>query len=314
MSAADVVDAALEATVVGSFTRVGYLARRRLDRWGDDSDATGKVIVITGATSGLGLAAARRWRAAGATVEMIARNPAKAEPIARELGAGLTIADVGDLDEVRSAAAALLARHARVDVLVHNAGALDATWGTTRQGLERTLATHVVGPYLLTTRLLDAFTRGSRVLWVSSGGQYAAPLDMAALDAGPTGYDGVRTYALAKRAQVTLSELMAERLAADGVAVHAMHPGWADTPGVARSLPRFYRALGPWLRSPDEGADTLVWLALADDIGTGKFWLDRRPRHIHRGLATWRADTEAARDALWAWVTKKADEELRARQ
>lgn len=115
-------------------------------------------------------------------------------------------------------------------------------------------------------------------------------------------------YARAKRAQVTLAELWAERLRADDVVVHSLHPGWADTPGVARSLPTFHRIVGRFLRTPDQGVDTLVWLA-ADDgeplRSTGRFWHDRRPRRTHRIPATRRTDTPGERAWLWAWCVDR---------
>jgi NAD(P)-dependent dehydrogenase (short-subunit alcohol dehydrogenase family) len=123
----------------------------------------------------------------------------------------------------------------------------------------------------------------------------------------PHEYNGTKAYARAKRAQVTLAEMWADRLRADGVSVHAMHPGWADTPGVRRSLPGFRRVMGPLLRTPEEGADTLVWLA-ADDgrpvETTGRFWLDRRPRDIHRLARTRRSDTPDERRRLWDWCVE----------
>ncbi|MFM8236974.1 MAG: SDR family NAD(P)-dependent oxidoreductase, partial [Actinomycetota bacterium] len=135
MRIADAVDAAMEATVVPSFTRLGPVVRSRLEHWSPPTGRlAGRVIVITGATSGLGLAAARAWSAAGATIELIARNPAKAEATAHTLRratpdaeVGITIADTGDLAAMRAAAATLRGRHARIDALVHNAGALDPT-------------------------------------------------------------------------------------------------------------------------------------------------------------------------------------------
>ena len=112
-----------------------------------------------------------------------------------------------------------------------------------------------------------------------------------------------------KQAQVTLAQLWAVRLPPDEVVVHAMHPGWADTPGVVRSLPTFHRVVGPLLRTPAEGADTLVWLAASDGAplaSTGGFWHDRRRRSPHRLRSTRRADTEAERDALWRWCCDRA--------
>ena len=96
-------------------------------------------------------------------------------------------------------------------------------------------------------------------------------------------FDGPKVYARTKRAEVILTELWAEQLAGTGVVVHAMHPGWADTPGVRSSLPRFYTVTRPLLRTPAQGADTIVWLGAAAEPGrsSGRFWHDRRPRPTH---------------------------------
>ena len=147
------------------------------------------------------------------------------------------------------------------------------------------------------------------MLWVASGGMYSQPLAVDRLEMGPDGYDGSTAYARAKRAQVTLAELWGARLDDGEVVVHAMHPGWADTPGVRRSLPTFRRVVGPLLRSPEEGADTLVWLGASDGAplaSTGGFWLDRRRRSPHKLPSTRRADTEAERDALWRWCEARS--------
>ena len=108
---------------------------------------------------------------------------------------------------------------------------------------------------------------------------------------------------------MTLAALWADRLRPDHVAVHAMHPGWADTPGVRRSLPTFRRVVGPLLRTPAEGADTIVWLS-ADDGGpvhtTGQFWHDRRPRPSPRLRSTRRSDTADERQRLWDWCVDRA--------
>ena len=126
--------------------------------------------------------------------------------------------------------------------------------------------------------LVPALAAGapSRVLWVSSGGMYSEPLSVDQLEMSASDYDGTTAYARAKRAQVTLAELWATRLAAKGISVHSMHPGWADTPGVARSLPRFRRVVGPLLRTPADGVDTLVWLAVEDGD------VDDTERRLHR--------------------------------
>jgi dehydrogenase/reductase SDR family protein 12 len=161
----------------------------------------------------------------------------------------------------------------------------------------------------LTALLLDRLvqTGGARVLTMSSGGMYTAPLSVDDLEMPADAYKGATQYARAKRAQVTLNELWARRLDS-AVHFHAVHPGWADTPGLDASLPRFAQVMGPLLRTAAEGADTLVWLA-ADDAAlqtNGRFWLDRRPRSVHKLPATRRADTEPHRNALWNWVAMTA--------
>ncbi len=294
------------------------MVRSRLEHWTSDYDGRGRVVAVTGGTSGLGLATARALLEAGATVEVVARNAAKAERICGELNrtdqrgrADFVVAEMGDLDTVHAAAHTLLERHPRIDALIHNAGALDDEYVRSRQGTEQTAASQVVGPFLLTGLLLPALRAAapSRVVWVSSGGMYSQPLSVESLEMTAQNYDGTVAYAKAKRAQVTLAELWAERLVADSIHVHSMHPGWADTPGVQRSLPTFRKVLGPLLRTPEQGADTLVWLAASDGAPlttTGKFWLDRRPRTIHRLKKTRDSDTAAERIALWDWCVARS--------
>jgi dehydrogenase/reductase SDR family protein 12 len=265
-----------------------------------------------------GLAAARVLTTLGATVEMIVRDADKAAAVCaglRAMGApgvvDFVVADLADLDSVRTAAETIAHRHGAVDALVHNAGALDATFTRSPQGIEHTIASQVVGPFLLTELVLPLLRNAphARVVWVASGGMYSQPLNVAALESAPDDYDGTKAYARAKRAQVTLAEMWAERLRAEGVVVHAMHPGWADTPGVQRSLPTFRRIVGPLLRTPEDGADTIVWLVVDDGAPiatTGKFWLDRRPRSIHRLPSTRRSDTPAERRRLWDWCVEHA--------
>ena len=119
-----------------------------------------------------------------------------------------------------------------------------------------------------------------------------------------TSYNGTTQYARAKRAQVTLNEVWAERHGSEGIHFHSLHPGWADTPGVESALPMFGRVMGPLLRSPAQGADTMVWLAVADEAVTtnGGFWLDRQVRPTHKLPSTRRTDTAERRAELWTYV------------
>lgn len=320
MKGSDVVDALLEAPVVTSFTRVGHDIRSRLEHWSPVSgyDLSGRVVLLTGATSGLGLSAAETLARCGASVILLGRDAAKTERVRTDLVArtgntnlSTVVADMGDLDDVRAAAAKVLADHDRLDVLIHNAGALTNDRRVSPQGTELTVASQVIGPFLLTALLIDRLVASApaRVLTMSSGGMYATGLTVDDLEMTESDYKGAEQYARAKRAQVTLNEMWAERFAGSGVSFHAVHPGWADTPGVAESLPTFRRVVGPLLRTPAQGADTLVWLA-ADDgepVSTsGRFWLDRRQRSLHKLPTTRRTDTPERRARLWQWCVDRA--------
>lgn len=319
MNANDLIDATLEATVVPSFTKLGFLARCRVDDWDTtNDDLSGRVIVVTGATSGLGKCAAERLAGLGATVVVVGRsedrNAATADELAETTGSNTVThaaCDTGDLDQVRELAERILSDHDRLDVLIHNAGALSAERQTSPDGLEMTVASQVVGPFLLTHLVLDRLSAAGRgrVLTMSSGGMYTASLTVSGLQMAPDDYQGSKQYALAKRAQVTLNEMWADRCGDRDIRFHAMHPGWADTPGVEASLPGFRKVMGPLLRSPEQGADTLVWLAAdnGEPLATnGKFWLDRRTRSLHKLPTTKRSDTPERRAALWEWVSDAA--------
>lgn len=312
------IDAFLEAPVVPSFTRVGYEVRSRAEHWRplESYRLDGRVVVLTGPTSGLGRAAAEQLARCGASLVLIGRDRGRIDRVCRELAA-LTgngdlvgmVADMGDLDAVRGIGAELRSRHSAVDALLHNAGALSARREVSPQGVEMTVASQVLGPFLLTALLLDrlAAAQAPRVITISSGGMYASDLEVERLQMGDD-YKGAEQYARAKRAQVTLNEMWAAVPRGAAVAFHAVHPGWADTPGVAASLPRFRQVVGPLLRTPAQGADTMVWL-VADDAAmasSGRFWLDRRIRPIHRLPTTRRSDTTERRALLWSWCVGAA--------
>jgi dehydrogenase/reductase SDR family protein 12 len=311
MRIATVVDAALEASVVGSFTRLGYLARRRLFRWRplDELRVDGRVVIVTGATSGIGRAAAELLARQGADVCVVGRDAERTERARSEIGLAAerdvesAVADLSRLSETAALAERFRARHDRLDVAILNAGALTHDFKLTTEGNEVTLATHVLSPFLLVTRLLPLLEASapSRVVLVSSGGMYTQPLDVAALQPRRGDYDGARAYARCKRAQVALAQTWASRLAGTGVTVNAMHPGWVDTPGLRGALPTFSRLLAPLLRTPAEGADTVAWLASAPEAAavSGRFFLDRRPRASHRLRRTRRADEAEEAERLW---------------
>jgi len=315
----EIVDEALEIPVVPSFSRIGFQARKRVTKWADlDSyDLAGKVMLITGGTSGIGRAAAQQLAMMGATVIITGRTASRNQAVVDQLidatnnpQISQVAADMGEPEDVRRLAEVVLRNHDRLDVLIHNAGALANERAEASTGVESTIASQVVGPFLLTSLLLDRLEASapSRVVTMSSGGMYTAPLTIGNLEMTAAKYAGAEQYARAKRAQVTLTEMWAERAASRGIRFHSLHPGWADTPGVADALPVFGRIMGPLLRTPAEGADTMVWLA-ADNAAlesNGTFWLDRKPRAIHKLPTTRGSDTPDRRALLWDWVADAA--------
>jgi dehydrogenase/reductase SDR family member 12 len=305
--------ALVDPWIVGSFDRTGFrIHALRFDPDDLDVDLAGRRCLVTGANSGIGFETARALADLGAEVVLLCRSrergEAAAERIRRETGAArvaLEVLDVADLAAVREVGARLAA--SPVDMLVHNAGVLPDARSETRDHLELTFATHVVGPHLLTRLLrerLEASPDG-RLVWVSSGGMYTRRLALADPDWKKRRYDGVIAYAETKRMQVVLAELWAEQLAGTNVVVSAMHPGWADTPAVQSSLPRFYGVTRNILRTPAEGADTVVWLAASPKAReTGRFWFDRQARRTH--FVPFTRETEQDRRALWKLCEKLA--------
>ncbi len=255
MSISDVIDHVIEAPIITSCTNIGYDLRSRLHHWQplDSFDMTGRTVIVTGATSGLGRHAAQRFAEIGATVILSGRNKDKTERVRDEIcratgstSLDVAIADMSNLDQVRGFADTVRSRYQQIDVLMHNAGALNAERHTNAEGVEATVASQVLGPFLLTTLLLGPLGRCApgRVVTVSSGGMYATGLTVSELQMSENDYRGSEQYARAKRAQVTLNEMWAERTDPAEVVFHAMHPGWANTPGVAASLHRALPSFG----------------------------------------------------------------------
>ena len=193
------------------------------------------------------------------------------------------VCDVGDLDAVRAWTDDLAGRIDGLHGLVHNAGVMVPERTETAQGHETALAVHVLGPHLMTERLLPLLgaDRGTVVL-MSSGGMYSAGLRSTAdeIEYRDGDYDGVRGYARTKRMQVVLADAWSRRLRGGEVHVESCHPGWANTPGVSDSLPGFDKVMGPLLRTPESGADTAVWLVATrpGTDGPHHFWHDRATR------------------------------------
>ncbi len=215
MDARDLIDDLAEVLVVPSFTRLGLVLRRRLYGYPDAEtySLAGRTVVLTGPTSGLGRAAAGSFARMGAGLVLVGRDAGRLERTRAELVAEVpslaaiaVVADMASLASVRAAAAEILERVPRLDVLVDNAGTMLPTREVTAEGFERTFATMVLGPFVLAARLLPRLLASpdARLVAVTSGGMYtqALPLDDLAYERGV--YNGALAYARAKRAQVAL--------------------------------------------------------------------------------------------------------------
>ena len=309
MRVVGLLDTLLDRAIVPGYSRIGYAARRHW--WGADlvpGALDGRTVAITGANSGLGLATASGAARLGAAVRLLCRDISRGQRARDEIlrvvpDASVTVdeCDLSAFKSVISAASRLRNELPGLHALVHNAGVLPPERTETEDGHELTVATHVLGPHLLTSELrpLLAAASDARVVFVSSGGMYTQPLRIDDPEFQLGNYNGTAAYARTKRMQVVLAQLWAQRFDGQGVAVHAMHPGWASTPGISDSLPVFSRVVGPILRNADEGADTAVWLLGAPEAGSrsGLFWHDRRPRPTSYLPFTRHSDEDAER--LW---------------
>ncbi len=297
---------------IAGFTNLGYRLHSK-DFNPIDSDMTDQTVVITGGTGGIGRAAAEALSRLGAKVIVVSRTQAKLDEVAASIGERTrTIkADLSLMSEVRRVAG-LLEEEPRIDVLINNVGVLIPERQETDEGLEKTLAVDLAGHFLLTNLLMPKLVGSApaRVINVTSGGMYSERIRPDDLEFEHGTYTGTAAYARAKRGQVILTEMWADRLEGSGVSFHSMHPGWARTDGVANSLPTFNLMMSPLLRSPEQGADTVIWLAASHEPAetTGKFWFDRKEAPTHMLEST--KETQAERDELWLRLVEITDADL----
>jgi dehydrogenase/reductase SDR family member 12 len=312
------VDHLLEATVVGSFSRVGFAVRSRLADWDVPPRLDGQTIVVTGASSGIGKAIALGLSDLGACLLLVGRDEERLVATRQaalnsrdDAQIDVVPLDLVDPDAVERFANRMLGSTDRLHGLIHCAGALLDHYRTAPDGTELTVATHLLAPFRLTSLLAPLFRAGGRsvIVTMSSGGMYTQPFRLEDLELTPSDYRGATAYARAKRAQVVLAHEWARRWRNDGVASFAMHPGWVNTPGLVSGLPAFSR-LGPLLRTPPQGADTAIWLAAAGFSSpppSGGIWLDRQRRSAYYLPTTYRRPSDRTRDgeALWDWCTSR---------
>jgi len=254
------------------------------------SPMAGKTVFVTGGTGGIGRAAAVALAAMGARVGIVGRDRTRAEAaavaIAKETGNPAIDAFVADLSsqaDVRRVADEVLAAYPRLDVLLNNAGGFWAHRHVTADGLERTFALNHLAPFLLTNLLLDRLIASgpARVITVSSNAQAMGTIDFDDL-MGERSYSGQQAYNASKLANVMFTYELARRLDGTGVTANALHPGMTNTSfsaeDPARAFAPIVAIMRPFMRSPERGADTAVYLASAPDVEpvTGRYFADRK--------------------------------------
>jgi len=278
-----------------------------------NSGMGGKVVLITGGTSGIGKAAATALAGMGATVVITGRNEERGKRALQEIreesgndGVELILADLTVQDEVRRLAEELRERHNQLEVLVNNAGLVSSERTETPDGIETQLAINHLAPFLLTNLLLDLLKESapSRIVTVSSDAHRWAKIDLDDLQSRKR-YRGMQVYGKTKLANIMFTYELAERLEGTGVTANCMHPGGVNTnfgnnQGGPMNL--LFRLFKPFMRSPEQGADTLIYLASSPEVEgmTGKYLADRKVK-----AASDAAYDETTRKRLW-----EASEEL----
>ncbi len=252
----------------------------------------GKVVLLTGGNSGLGKATALSLASMGADLTIVCRDPGRGDRARREIAeksgnasVSLLVADLLLLKEVRRAASEFRSSHARLDVLINNAGSNFPGYAETEDGLERTMALNYFAPFLLTNLLLDSLEKSapSRIVNVSSAAHYGARIDPDDINGGgKTGMGGAGAYARSKLALILFTNELARRLQGRGVTVNCLHPGvvrthiWAHS-GVFSPLAR---VASLFMLSPEEGAKTQIYLASSAEVEgvTGKYFEKCEPK------------------------------------
>lgn len=285
------------------YTKNGYLAAEKsFDPKALDVDISSRTFMITGANSGIGKDAAVCLAKKGATVHMVCRSETRGEEARKEITetsgndkVKLHILDMSQPRKVWEFVETFTSSSEPLHVLINNAGCMVNTREVDEDGLEKNFATNTLGTYILTCGLIPLLLKqeSPRVVTVSSGGMLVQKLDTKDLQFGKMNpFDGTMAYAQNKRQQVIMTEKWAEKQ--KEIFFSSMHPGWADTPAVQSSMPGFHRKMKDRLRTSEQGADTIVWLAIADMTKetSGCFYQDRKAVPTHLPLAWSKASDE----------------------
>jgi retinol dehydrogenase 14 len=273
----------------------------------------GKIVLVTGATGGIGKATAIGLATMGARVGITGRDLIRAEKAAADIrtasgnpAVDVFAADMSSQAEVRRLAGAVLDAYPRLDVLVNNVGGFWAHRHPTADGLEHTFALNHLAPFLLTNLLLDRLKASApaRVVTVSSGAQAAGRIDFDDLQGART-YSGQRAYSQSKLANILFTNELARRLQSTGVTANSVHPGVVRTNFGSEDQAGFFRIISPlvrpFLKTPTQGAWTPIYLASSPDVEgiTGQFFANRKPKTANRAAGDvdvtarlWRVSTD----------------------
>jgi NAD(P)-dependent dehydrogenase (short-subunit alcohol dehydrogenase family) len=253
-------------------------------------DLDGKVFLMTGATEGIGKAAARVFAERGAALVVTARNREKGEKLVAEWKAGtandsieLLVGDLSKLPDVRAVAGAFRERHDRLDVLINNAGALFTSYQLTADGFEMTFALNHLSYFLLTHEVLEVLKRtgGARVVNTSSAAHQSGRLDLDTVARRPSKRVGFPAYCDSKLANILFTRALARRLAGTRVTANCFHPGFVRTGFGLNNRDWMGAAIkvssSLFARTPEKGAETLVWLATSPEAArhSGEYFHDR---------------------------------------
>uniref|UniRef100_A0A4W4GCT1 Flj13639 n=2 Tax=Electrophorus TaxID=8004 RepID=A0A4W4GCT1_ELEEL len=260
-----------------------------------EASMAGRSFMITGANSGIGKAAAMALAKKGGTIHMVCRNKDKAEEaraeIVKESGNKEIYVHILDLSETKKVwefAESFKKKYKILNVLINNAGCMMTNREVNSEGLEKSFAINSLAMYILIKSLIPLMEKSPdpRVITVTSGGMLVQKLRTGNLQSQRGRYDGTMVYAQNKRQQVVMTEQFAK--AHSNIHFSVMHPGWVDTPMIANTMPDFHSSMKERLRSPEQGADTLVWLAVSEAAVTkpsGRFFQDRKMVGAHLPLA-----------------------------
>ena len=255
----------------------------------------GKTVLITGASSGIGLEAGVAVARMGATVVLVAREGEKATRALAEVrtrsgsaNVSLLACDLSSLAAVRQLADDVRTRYRRLDVLVNNAGTVSPERRTTIDGIEQTFAVNHLASFVLTNRLLDLLKASapSRIVHVSSAGHYRGEIDFDNLQYEHGGYSLLKAYARSKLANVLFSNELSRRLAGAGVTSNSLHPGavrtniWSHSSWYTKPL---LAVLKPFMLSAAKGGERIVFLATSPEVAgqTGGYYENNRLKAPH---------------------------------